>query len=175
LPAYAGDKIYQWTDAKNVRHFSNNPPPGSTNYTERTLEPRVHTTGNPSENYLQLLPQGGGPGGPAKIEIAKQNLVRVSPTVQRLMGEVKNSGTGTASDVRILVTIKDPAQGHECMRTEIPVNPAAIAAGATGSFDGTLEHTCLMIDPPGIEVVASWNSPFEPLDTEAAPEEEGVY
>lgn len=36
---FAGDKVYQWTDADGNTHFSESPPPAGTEAVERNLEP----------------------------------------------------------------------------------------------------------------------------------------
>lgn len=167
VPSSGGDKIYEWTDAKNVRHYANSPPPGSVSYVERTLDERGHASNAGSGTYEE---EGTASSGPARVDITRAEFERTGATGQRLKGEVKNSGTAAASDVRVQARIRDAAQGTDCGTSEIAVNPSVIPPGGTGTFDATLENPCLIADPPPVDVVAAWTS-AQPAEGEEEEEE----
>jgi hypothetical protein len=143
-------QIYRWTDERGVVHFAQAPPPSATGVVLWSARAPV---ARPPAAAVPVPPGDGGtrPSPPplsarARVELLRHKTSRLNAKLQDFSGAVKNSGDRTATDVAVIVSVRDDQTTGNCFETRIPVTPSRLAPGEEGTFSGQHTDPCFFGD-----------------------------
>jgi hypothetical protein len=163
--AAASQTVYTWKDDKGVVHFADEKPEGVNDVEKLTLEaPAPLVSGReegeqPAEGgdaeSMSVTPAAGGgsdaqaqrASGPSEVVFLGAELSPAGKTARNVRGRVRNSGGEPARRVTVRVVITDAQSGNLCTAGDLDVTPAALGAGETGTFEGTLDTPCFYANP----------------------------
>ncbi len=167
--ATAQQTVYKWTDEAGVVHFSDQPPPKTTNVEERHL-PAPPAAKQPGESAESDTGAGAGGAaeaegstpkstheeGPARVIVVSHEAPRVGPSALHVIGKVQNVGGANAGRVAVTISALDNTQATPCLNEEAPVTPSTLRPGESGNFDVDVDSPCL-VGEPSVDVTAVWD------------------
>lgn len=160
VPLAGAQTFFKWTDQSGTVHFSDSPPPAGQTYEQREvgpLEPPVKGQAPlPGENTAEGDNGGGSEStGPSRVILTSKEAAPRGTESRHVVGSVKNVGGRPADRVGVTLRVVD-ANGQECTREEVNVEPTTLNAGQNGNFDTTVESPCFA-DGAMVDAQVHWD------------------